>query len=132
MAVTTFPDSRDSYRGFANFVAPHLDTSTWLFKRFSKLNTINLLYMQAELLNLEQELHAIAYLDEHCGDAARIQLGRSVAEMKKQPYNVQWSKILEVRTMLEAYSKRNSFPLIRQRTAYADSKQTKLSGNKPS
>ncbi|KAF2023662.1 hypothetical protein EK21DRAFT_80361 [Setomelanomma holmii] len=102
--MTTFPDIQDGYRGLANFIGPHLDTGMGVFKRFSKLNTLNLLSMQAELTLFEQDLKAISYLDENCVDAGRVKFARSVAELKSQPHNPQWNLILEAREKLKEYN----------------------------
>lgn len=102
-------DIRDGYRGLANFVGSQLDSGLGVFKRFSQLNTLNLLYMQAELVVLEQELRVIAQIDDTCGDLNRYNFARSVRSMKGDPSSQQWSKVLECRRMLEKYSKLDSF-----------------------
>jgi hypothetical protein len=51
------------YRGLAGFIGPQLHEGVGIFKRFANLNTLNLLYMQAELMHLEQELKVLALID---------------------------------------------------------------------
>jgi hypothetical protein len=58
--------------------------------------------MQAELMNLEQELKVLAYIDTRLPDHETF--ARSVRDMKRSPDSVQWRKVLEVRDMLKTYS----------------------------
>ncbi|KAF2661394.1 hypothetical protein K491DRAFT_710965 [Lophiostoma macrostomum CBS 122681] len=95
-------DIQDGYRGLAAYMGPHLHSGMGIFRRFSKLNTLNLLYMQAEILVLEQELHILACIDttilEHQDFA------KNVRKMKQSPHSAQWKKMLEIREMLKAYN----------------------------
>ncbi|KAF2686626.1 hypothetical protein K458DRAFT_297185 [Lentithecium fluviatile CBS 122367] len=84
-------------------MGPHLHEGMGIFKRFSKLNTLNLLYMQAELMNLEQELKVLAYIDTGIPDRQTFAI--SVRDMKQSPDSTQWRKVIEVRNMLRAYNK---------------------------
>ena len=72
-----------------------------VFKRFGELNAQNLLYMQAELLLLENELKLIASDDE--GDENTKDYATSWRVLL-QSDSLQLSKILELREKLEAYS----------------------------
>ena len=75
-----------------------------MFKQFAELNARSLLYMQAELLCLEQELDVITYVDEHGTDPSTKNFARSVWEMRKPPNQNQWEKVLEIRGKLRDYS----------------------------
>lgn len=99
------PDICDGYRGLATFIGSQLDSGLGMFKRFSQLNSLNLLYMQAELALLEQESKVIAQIDDTCGNLDRQNFARGVGSMKGDPSSEQWRKVLEVREMLKAYSK---------------------------
>lgn len=98
-------DIQRGYRGLAGFIGPQLHEGTGVFKRFKNLNTLNLLYMQAELMSLEQELKVLAYIDTR--HPHRQAFATSVRDLKQSPDNPQWSKILEVRNMLKTYSTPN-------------------------
>ena len=95
---------QNGYPGLAKFVGQDLDQGLGIFKQFSQLNARNLLYMQAELLCLEQELDVITYVDEHGTDPSTKNFARSVWEMKKPPNRSQWNKVLEIRGKLKDYS----------------------------
>jgi hypothetical protein len=94
---------QNSYRGLAGYMGPHLHSGMGVLKRFSKLNTLDLLYMQAELMNLEQELKVLAYID-HANSASYI-FAKRVRDMKAAPSSMQWQKVLEIRGLLKIYSK---------------------------
>jgi hypothetical protein len=103
MASTDDFDIQDGYRGLAGYMGPHLHSGMGVFKRFSKLNTLDLLYMQAELVNLEQDLKVLAYIDH--ASPASYTFAKRVRDMKAAPSSMQWQKILEIRRLLKVYSK---------------------------
>jgi hypothetical protein len=111
---------QDGYPGLAKFVGQNLDQGLGIFKQFAELNTRNLLYMQAELLCLEQELEVITYVDEHGPDPSPKNFARSVWEMRKPSNRRQWEKVLEIRKKLQEYS------MIRPRSALYGSLLTSL------
>jgi hypothetical protein len=43
MALDTETDIQNGYRGLAGYMGPHLREGMGIFKRFSRLNTLNLL-----------------------------------------------------------------------------------------
>lgn len=98
MASTESFNIQDGYRGLAGYMGPHLHSGMGVFKRFSNLNTLNLLYMQAELIHLEQELKVLAYIDY--GYPANYTFAKRVRDMKTSPGSIQWQKVLEIRKML--------------------------------
>jgi hypothetical protein len=103
MAFNDDFDLQDSYRGLAGYMGPHLHSGMGVFKRFSKLNTLDLLYMQAELMNLEQELKVLVYIDH--ANPASYNFAKRVRDMKAAPSSMQWQKVLEIRGLLKIYSK---------------------------
>ncbi|KAL8723949.1 MAG: hypothetical protein Q9181_007063, partial [Wetmoreana brouardii] len=95
-----------SYNKLAALMGQHQEMAT--FRRFQRLNAKSLLYMQAEILHLEQELDMIELEDKCSADKDRALLHVSVFNLKESsgyPHDVQWSKVLEVRKKLEAYNK---------------------------
>jgi len=95
---------QNGYPGLAKFIGQDLDQGLGIFKQFSQLNARNLLYMQAELLCLEQELDVITHVDEHGTDPSTKNFARSVWEMRKPAIRPQWEKVLEIRGKLKDYS----------------------------
>jgi len=104
MTAMLLDQIQDGYPGLAKFIGQDLDQGLGIFKKFAELNARSLLYMQAELLCLEQELDVITYVDEHGTDASTKNFARSVWEMKKPPNKPQWEKVLEIRRKLKDYS----------------------------
>ena len=93
------------YPQLAQFL--HLDPSFWIFRRFAALNAKNLLYMQAELVNLERELADLE--EESCksgiGAAAQYRVFELKNEMADANVRKQWEKVMEVRGVLREYSR---------------------------
>ncbi|KAL8684429.1 MAG: hypothetical protein Q9218_008301, partial [Villophora microphyllina] len=93
-----------NYNKLAALMGEHQEMAT--FRRFQRINAKSLLYMQAEILHLEQELSMIELEDKSSADKNRASLHESVFNLKESsdhPHNIQWSKVLELRERLEAY-----------------------------
>ncbi|KAF4243136.1 hypothetical protein CNMCM6805_001738 [Aspergillus fumigatiaffinis] len=99
----------EGYDKLAAFLGSHPEFQ--YFRRFSTLNTKNLLYLQAELANLEQELKNIIQEDR--------ELAAQEEKKQKYPFSVwhlkssandpsvdsyQWDKVKEVRELLYQYN----------------------------
>ncbi|KAF4177469.1 hypothetical protein CNMCM8694_002300 [Aspergillus lentulus] len=99
----------EGYDKLAAFLGSHPEFQ--YFRRFSTLNTKNLLYLQAELANLEQELQDIIQEDK--------ELAAQEEKKRKYPFSVwhlkssandpsvdsyQWDKVKEVRELLHQYN----------------------------
>jgi hypothetical protein len=98
----------EGYDKLAAFVA--FDKGLSIFRRFSKLNVKNILYLQAEIVNLENELKDIIEEDKDPADPAnqsKKDFPCSVWHLKdsqdEQP--IQWKKFIELRALLNEYSK---------------------------
>lgn len=96
------------YSQLSGVMAAHPEIA--VFRTFAILNTQNLLYHQAELVHLEEELRDIAEEDRTSDDPSRkvcdtswLSLSKSV-EAGGDPF--QWQKILEIRSKLAEYSKK--------------------------
>ncbi|KAK8852271.1 hypothetical protein PGQ11_014750 [Apiospora arundinis] len=83
-----------------------------IYRRFSRLNSLNLLYLQAELTYLEEELESIAKRDAtnperqfHANDWWSLsQLNDSDDTEDGEDASEQWEKVLEIRQKLEQYN----------------------------
>lgn len=80
-----------------------------ILRRFGTLNALNLLYLQAELTELESELQEIADKDAKSDIPFRSDFAQDWVFLSKPIGNgdeKQWEKVLEIRAKLKEYSKR--------------------------
>jgi hypothetical protein len=95
----------DGYHKLASLVSDHEELL--ILRRFATANAKNLLYMQAEILHLEAELHDIA-LEDHSGCEKHRNYEYCVFDLKEsygtRGSDAQWRKILELREKLKEYS----------------------------
>lgn len=77
-----------------------------IFRRYSKLNMQSLLYMQAEINELETELQEIAFEDHRSGDPEMQKYSREWRRLAGAVggRSLQWNKWLELRAKLHEYS----------------------------
>lgn len=101
---------KNGYPGLAKFIGPNFDQGLGIFRQFAELNAQKLVYMQAEILCLEQELKFLTERDERGPDPTAKRFARSVWEMRRVGNSVQWAKILEIRDKLNDYSKLSYSP----------------------
>ena len=104
----------DGYDKFASFIA--VDRGLSIYRRFASLNAKNILYLQAELVNLEAELSNVALEDIRSEDAEKELFPYSVFHLKRScqrsrkdensqsKHQTQWLKVLEIRQLLKEYS----------------------------
>ena len=99
------------YDKFASFIG--VDRGLSMYKRFANLNAKNLLYFQAELVNLEAQLKNIELDDIKSEDAEKEPFPYSVFHLKMSYLSPktdeggqkkQWLKVLEIRQLLKEYS----------------------------
>jgi hypothetical protein len=79
-----------------------------MFRRFGRLNVENLLYLQAELVQLEKELADLAKPEQQpCHpNAPKYRSNWSyLRHSDRDGHGEQWQKILEIRSKLKEYSK---------------------------
>jgi hypothetical protein len=89
----------------AFFMSHHQEFA--IFRRFSKLNIQNLLYLQAELIHLEKELREVA--DRDRADPSRAAYVRDwnyLAYGTDDDEKGQWNAVLQIREKLKEYSMR--------------------------
>lgn len=95
------------YAKVAALMAKHDEFA--MFRRFKKLNCLNLLYLQAEIMELEDSLDAPSATDDDSSEAAHRKqfasdwqyLSQKQANNKHHP---QWDKFLHLRERLAEYS----------------------------
>ncbi|KAK4690524.1 hypothetical protein P7C71_g6287, partial [Lecanoromycetidae sp. Uapishka_2] len=79
-----------------------------IYRRFATLNAQNLLYLQSELINLEDELRRLVIADNVSEDESRRVFKHDVTALKNAPHDAaggkQWRKVLEIREKLKEYS----------------------------
>lgn len=95
----------EGYRAIAQYFAK--ENGIVILNRFRALNIQNLLYMQAELFHLEDELHCIAIEDSKASCSTRQNYRHSFLDLKeslKGKECFQWAKMLEIREKLDRYS----------------------------
>ncbi|KAL9104874.1 MAG: hypothetical protein Q9187_008853, partial [Circinaria calcarea] len=80
-------------------------TGMAIYRKFAELNALNLAYMQAEILIMEADLKSIAKIDAQSGTAEEKLFSKEIWRLREPgANNLQWQKILELRTMLKEYS----------------------------
>ncbi|KAK4211761.1 hypothetical protein QBC37DRAFT_466946 [Rhypophila decipiens] len=99
------------YPRLAALISAHPETG--IFRRFGQLNALNLLYLQAELTNLENELLRARESDLASGHFERLAYSRdwqtlqesvSVEAQKDGGNPAQWNIMLQVREKLNEYN----------------------------
>ena len=81
-----------------------------ILRRFGTLNTLNLLYLQAELIELETHLQEIAGRDAKSDVPFRSDFAQDWVLLSSPSGNgdeEQWQKVLDVRAKLKEYSECN-------------------------
>ncbi|KAL8836805.1 MAG: hypothetical protein Q9170_002766 [Blastenia crenularia] len=100
----TYPIS--GYPGFAQLLGNNGGLA--IFRRFATLNAQNLLYLQAELSKLEDELKDLAISDSQSSDEKRRSFQFNIRDLKcihnDSISSRQWQKILEIRAKLKEYN----------------------------
>ncbi len=93
------------YTALASMMANHAEAA--IFRRFDTLNIKNLLYMQAELVDLENQLHEIESEDKKSKAPNKVAFSSSVQALRRSAStrdNDQWMKYKEVQEKIHAYS----------------------------
>lgn len=98
--------SSGSYPRLSEFMS--LWPEVAIFRRFSALNTQNLLFLQAEIAHLERELCTIRKKEEQRADVKGLMAQRSWFELSQASEDgedcPQWTVIQELRSKLTEYS----------------------------
>ena len=86
------------------------DSEFAIHRKFGALNAQNLLYYQAELLGLEDDLNDIASKDRNSQDSEKREFAYNWAELSQAANgkNLQLEKFMKIRKTLKEYSGRPS------------------------
>lgn len=104
MQTATEPKLR-GYPKLASLMGHHTETA--IFRRFSQLNMLNLLSLQAELTDLELHLRHIRQEDEISDDPLRMLHTIDFWELRQSREagdDLQWQTLLNIRQKLQEYS----------------------------
>lgn len=96
----------EGYAKVAHLMSRHNEYG--IFRSFSILNLQNLLYMQAEIIHLEQDLKEIVQIDRSSNDPVRSIQERHwqlLSDSQEDGHNSHWRKMQEIRVKLKEYSK---------------------------
>jgi hypothetical protein len=94
----------EGYPQIAHLMSNHEEFA--ILRKFGNLSMLNLLHMQAELMNLEEKYYAIAHDDEKHSD---ISYGSrdwwSLTRADCEGRSEQWNVLLDIREKLNEYRK---------------------------
>ena len=95
-----------SYFSLAELLGSHDGMA--IYRRFATLNAQNLLYLQSELIGLEDDLKRVALEDSESEEEQRKRFKFDITALKAAPADAvagaQWKKVLEIREKLKEYS----------------------------
>ena len=106
-ASDTAPEKQElfGYPKLARLMSHSSETA--IFRRFKELNMINLLRLQAELHDMEHQLHAIRDDDGQSGDLVRASYAtdfRAMRDWKETGDSLQYELLLSIGDKLQQYS----------------------------
>jgi hypothetical protein len=81
----------------------HTDGHFLIFQKFEHLSAQNLLYLQAEIVNLQETLTASAKEDAESGDPERKLFARDWWALSSAEDSEQWETFLQLRGKLKNY-----------------------------
>ncbi|KAG4435317.1 hypothetical protein IFR05_009206 [Cadophora sp. M221] len=94
----------EGYANLADLMGnDHTDGHFLIFQKFEALSAQNLLYLQAELINLQESLGFLVSRD--VGDPEKSMFTRDWEALSSADDNSQWQKWLEIRRKLKEYYK---------------------------
>jgi len=109
MPTASYPPS-ELISGYPKFAGRmELIPEIAIFRRFGALNAQNLLYLQAQLVSLEQELRAREKEDSVSGHANYAFDWFWLQRSAEGGHCAQWDLVKKTRKMLKEYSNSNSF-----------------------
>jgi hypothetical protein len=76
-----------------------------IFRRFSSLNILNLLSLQAELVDLQVQFRDLCAEDDESNDSSENQYSTYFRRLRGSEDSLQYEKLLEIRKKLNEYSK---------------------------
>jgi len=94
----------EGYNKLANLMGdPRSDGHFLIFQKFESISAQNLLYLQAEIINLKESIDKIAEIDS--ADPERKDFAVDWEALSSATDSVQWGKWLELRQKLKEYCK---------------------------
>ena len=84
------------------------DDETAIFRRFSRLNMLVLMSLQAELMDLEDEFEQTCIEDEQVPDSngrKKFSVDFKALKAAKAPDDLQWKALIKIKNKLREYSK---------------------------
>ncbi|GFG18860.1 hypothetical protein IFM5058_09441 [Aspergillus udagawae] len=100
-ASTSRASKIDGYDKVAAWIAS--DRGLSIYRRFARLNAKNLLYLQAEIVAVAEDLREIIDEDQKSDDTKAQRFSTSVWYLKNTP-SLQWERFLELRRLLNEYN----------------------------
>ena len=79
-----------------------------VFRRFGALNMLNLLSLQAELVDLQVQFRDLWAEDDVSTDLSEKQFSTYFRVLRNSENSLQYEKLLEIRQKLQQYSKLNN------------------------
>ena len=107
--------SMQGYARLASLMGAHPDVA--IVRRFATLNTLNLLYLQAEIVALESDLRKYTTADERSSDPNRAIHSRDWYTLSQSSNHggdagMQWQTVIQIREKLNEYSVSEPFPRV--------------------
>ncbi|KAH7355248.1 hypothetical protein BKA65DRAFT_549316 [Rhexocercosporidium sp. MPI-PUGE-AT-0058] len=94
----------EGYAKLANLMGhDHADGHFLIFQKFEPLSAQNLLYLQSELINLQESLHNIVQRDSESEDPEKLLFAKDWEALSSATESAQWQIWLEIRTKLKEY-----------------------------
>ena len=100
-----YGNAMDGYAKIARLMAHHHEMAT--FRGFEAISFQNLLYLQAELVYLQDELQELVKADKESGHPIKSVYEKDWRQLRQSQADgsEQWQKVLEIRAKLREYCK---------------------------
>lgn len=96
----------EGYSKLAELMAnPRTDSHFLIFQKFESISAQNLLYLQAEIINLKECIDKIADIDSKAEDRDRRESAVDWEALSSATNSTQWQKWLELRQKLKEFCK---------------------------
>jgi hypothetical protein len=96
----------EGYSKLAELMAnPRTDSHFLIFQKFESISAQNLLYLQAEIINLKECIDKIARIDSKAEDRDRRESAVDWEALSSATNSTQWEKWLELRQKLKEFCK---------------------------
>ncbi|KAF4629709.1 hypothetical protein G7Y89_g8437 [Cudoniella acicularis] len=84
-----------------------VDSETAIFRRFTKLNMLVLMSLQAELMDLEDAFEQTCFEDDQSGDDTRQKFSVDFKALRnaKAGNDIQWQALMDIKSKMKEYNK---------------------------